>query len=261
VQIITLALFPFNMYFILSKVLAYFIQPLSWVFILLAIFFITKNKKRKHRCLIAAIVILYIFSNSFLFNKFAGVWDIPPYQQKNNDVYSCAIVLGGFSGGDKSNHGHFTAAADRFIRGAQLLTTGKASHLLITGGNGSLDPGTFREGAWAKVQLEELGISDSLILIENNSKNTIENAKFSNVILQKSNLKGPYLLVTSGFHMRRALMIFKKEGINVIPYSCNLMRRDDLSFDDYFIPSAEPLGGWVFYIKELIGYTVNYFNG
>jgi uncharacterized SAM-binding protein YcdF (DUF218 family) len=233
------------MYFILSKVLLYLLFPVTWIFILFVISLKTKNIRRKRTMLITAIALFYVFSNSFLFNQFAKRWDIPAYYINKATPYSCAIVL-----------------ADRFIQGVKLLKTGKVSHILITGGNGNLNPGGFREGTWAKTQLQELKFPDSTILIESNSRNTIENARFSNIILKQAHLASPYILVTSAFHMRRSMMIFKKEGIKVIPYSCNFMtNRDQDSFDDYFIPSSDNLSKWNIYLKELVGYAVNYFNG
>ncbi|MGZ3754300.1 MAG: YdcF family protein [Mucilaginibacter sp.] len=246
----------------MSKIFLYLLLPLTWVFILLAVAAFYKNKIRRKQFFIAAIFFLYLFTNTFLFNQFAKRWDIPAYTASDTAKYSCVIVLGGFAGEDKNGKGHFNWAADRFIQGVKLYKTGKASHILITGGNGSLTAGSFREGAWVKTQLLALGIPDSAVLIESNSRNTIENARFTNVILKKSGLRGPYLLVTSAFHMRRAAMIFKKENIAVIPYSCNLItNQTKYSFDDYFIPSAEPLGQWNLYLKELVGYVVNSFNG
>jgi uncharacterized SAM-binding protein YcdF (DUF218 family) len=249
------------MYFIFSKLLLYLLFPLSWVFILFIISFIINNKKRKRRCLIASVVILYVFSNSFLFNSFARCWDVPAYQLKNGESYSCAIVLGGFSGDDFNGNGHFTFAADRFIQGVKLFEMGKVSHVLISSGNGNLFPGGFKEADWVKTQLNDMRLPDSTVLIEDRSRNTIENARFSNAMLKKSHLAGPYLLVTSAFHMRRAAMIFKKEGVNFTPFSCNFIRSGKLSFDDFFIPDAEKLSNWNIYIKEVVGYVVNSING
>jgi uncharacterized SAM-binding protein YcdF (DUF218 family) len=250
------------MYFILSKILLYLLFPLSWIFVLLVIALTAKRPQKKRRFLIIAIVVLFIFSNTVIYNSFARLWDIPPHELKATDHYNCAIVLGGFSGESRIGGGHFNQSADRFIQSVLLLRTNKITHLLVSGGNGNLIPGSFREGAWVKTQLEALSFPDSAILIESNSKNTIENARFSNMLLKKSHLPGPYLLITSAFHMRRAAMIFKKEGINVVPYSCNVLTKQDrYSIDDYLIPSAENLSQWSLYLKEVIGYIVNSFNG
>ncbi len=248
------------MYFILSKVLLFLLFPFSWIFVLLIVAVVTKKPRQRRRFLIIAVVMLFIFANTVIFNFFAKLWDIPPNELKPTSHYSCGIVLGGFSGPMGDRKGHFNEASDRFIQSVLLLKTGKIANLLVTGGNGNLFPGSFREGTWVKTQLEALNFPDSAILIESNSKNTIENARFSNILLKKSHLPGPYLLITSAFHMRRALMIFKKQGINVIPYSSHVMtKQDNYSFDDYFLPSAEILGKWGIYLKEMVGYIANHF--
>lgn len=245
------------MYFILSKLLLLFILPLTWILILLIISWISKSKKWKYRCLVGAIVLLVLFTNPFLFNQFAQSWDIAPYKA-DSKKYSCAIILGGFSTSDGNNGGYFNTGADRFLQGIKLMSTGQASHMLITGGNGNLIPGGFREGLWVQKQLKEFNYPDSAILIESESKNTLENAKFSKEMLQKAKLSPPYLLVTSAFHMRRSLMIFKKAGIDVVPYPANyLVRRKFMASD--IIPQADILSSWNIYIKEVIGYVANSF--
>jgi uncharacterized SAM-binding protein YcdF (DUF218 family) len=218
---------------------------------------ISRSKKWKYRCLIAAIVLLVLFTNPFLFNQFAQSWDIAPYKS-DNKKYNCAIVLGGFSSGSYKADGYFNTAADRFIQGTKLLSTGQTSHLLITGGTGSLLSGEFREATWVKKQLHQFNYPDSAILIESNSKNTLENAKFSKVVLDRAKLKPPYLLVTSAFHMRRSLMIFKKAGMEVIPYPANYLIRRKAVVSD-IIPEADILSYWNIYIKEVVGYVANSF--
>ena len=61
--------------------------------------------------------------------------------------------------------------------------------------------------------------------------------------------------------MRRALRIFKKAGIEVIPYSCNYLSfRPEFSLAA-FIPDADVLAKWNFYIKEIVGMLVNSLSG
>jgi len=251
------------MYFLLSKLLLYFILPLNWIFVLFILCVTTKSKKRRARYFIAGLSLLYIFSNNFLFNQIAGRWDIEAHDLKNTDKYSCVMVLGGFAGEGLKGEGMFNTAADRFIQGVKLYKAGKASHILITGGNGRLLDNQFKESTWVKTQLQAFKVPDTAILIENNSRNTIENARFSKTILEKAHLNGPFLLITSAFHMRRAAMIFKKEHINVVPYPCNFItnRSGRYSFDDCFVPDSEILGRWPVYLKEFVGYAVNSFNG
>lgn len=246
------------MYFILSKVLLFILYPFMWVLVLLLISAFTKYSRLKKRSFIAALIILYVFSCPVLLNLVANAWNINKVPQLGNRKYSCAIVLGGFSSIDKDGKGYFNSAADRFIQGMRLLSMGKVSRLMITGGNGTLAQGGFREGPWAKSQLEDLKYPDSLILIESQSRNTMENAAFSKTILQKAHLQPPYLLVTSDFHIRRAMMIFKKEGYNVIAYPCNFFGPGKTSFDfDSFMPAPYILAAWGTYTKEMFGYWVD----
>ncbi len=245
------------MYFVLSKVLLFLIYPLFWVFILLVTGLLVKNAKRRKRLLIASAVLLYFFSTSFFLNVFAHCWSVSVPVVKQPKTYSCAIVLGGFSGPLGNGDGYFNASADRFIQGLKVLATGKAKHILITGGNGSLMPGAFREGAWVKTQLDELKVPDSSVLIESQSRNTIENAEFSRPILQKAGLEPPYLLITSDFHMRRAYMIFRNRDYDVVPYPCNFMFGGWYFSFDQFIPDGGAISGWNMYVKELVGYIVD----
>ena len=248
------------MYFVLSKVLLFLIFPMLWIFVLLLIALLAKDKKRKQRLLIIAVALLYVFSIPFFINRFAAAWAVPHYSSKNTKTYSCVIVLGGFSSSDKDGNGYFTGASDRFIEGIKLLSSGKAKHILITGGSGSLLPDGFKEGPWVKTQLQALNYPDSSILIEGNSRNTIENAVFSKTILENAHLKPPYLLVTSDFHMRRAQMIFKKQGYDFDAYPCDFSGvNNSVSLSD-FIPDAGSLAAWNIYLKELVGYMVDYYK-
>lgn len=246
------------MYFVLSKLLLFLILPLYWIIILVLAGIFVKNRRTKKRCFIAAAIVFYIFSIPILMNAFESIWDIRV--PANHKKYSCVIVLGGFAGDGGEDGGHFTEMSDRFIQGVKLMTTGQASHILISGGNGMLMPGDFREATYVKTQLRKFNIPDSLILIESNSKNTFENAKFTKVVLEKARIKGPYLLVTSAFHMRRSLMLFRHAGMEVDPYPCNYLTFSTHMLVGAFMPDSNVLGTWEFYIKEVIGYAVNYFK-
>lgn len=249
------------MYFILSKVLAFLLFPLSYVFVLLLIAIFSKSTRNKKRYLLCGVGVLYFFSNSLLLNLVAKAWDVAPGKLAAGKTYSAAIILGGFSSEAKKGQGMFNTSSDRFIQGVILQRTGRVKDLLISGGNGNLLPSTFREADWVKLQLQAVKVPDSCILIEANSRNTMENAAFSKILLLKHGRPGPYILITSAFHMRRSMMIFKKKGVDVIAYPCNyLAGTTDLSLWD-LQPNAETLSKWSFYIKEGIGYVVNSISG
>lgn len=245
------------MFFVFSKLLIVFIYPVTWIAALLIAALIVKNVKVKRRLLFISTLLLLLFSNTFLLDQFAKHWDIPP-APINEGQYSCAIVLGGFTSEDAHGHGFFNGAADRFIQGLKLLRTGKVSHILISSGNGNLIHDNFREADWVKTQLLLFKVPDSCILIENRSRNTLENAAFSKSVLNAQHLQPPFILVTSAFHMRRSLGIFKRAGLDVIPYPCNYIAGTGGFSLGQFIPDATTLSVWNTYTKEMVGTIVNH---
>lgn len=247
------------MFFILSKTFIFLLNPIIWILSGLLLALLISDQALKRKALISSISLFILLSNPFLLDQFAQKWDIAGTLD-NNKVYSCAIVLGGFSSVADDGEGFFNASADRFIQAVKLKSTGRVSHLLITGGNSKIVPGKFKESIWVRDQLLKLNIPDSSILIESNSRNTLENAAFAKSALKSRNLQPPYLLITSAFHMRRSLYTFEKAGIQVVPYSSNFIAgKNNISFND-FVPQAEVLNKWGTYLKELIGFGIYYVN-
>jgi len=245
------------MYFILSKVLLFLIVPLNWIVACLLIAVFTPRSKLRKRCFIAGVVLTIIFTNQWLLYLFARNWDVPPESLEKGKVYSAVIVLGGFSGEDKNGRGVFNSYSDRFIQGLELKEQNKASHILISSGNGNLQASSFREATWVKGELKKFNLPDSTILIEQDSRNTFENASFSKKLLEQKHLPPPYLLVTSAWHMRRAQYIFKKEGLNIVPCSSGVVyNARKVTIDNYLMPDTDTLGRWGSYLKEVIGLIV-----
>ena len=87
--------------------------------------------------------------------------------------------------------------------------------ILISGGQTYSDSGAEAEIS-ARV-LKSLGVPDDKILTETKSVNTTQNARYSAEILRDKGLKKP-VLVTSAFHMKRAMINFKLCQFEPIAY-------------------------------------------
>jgi uncharacterized SAM-binding protein YcdF (DUF218 family) len=244
------------MFGFLSKTIAFLTDPLSWVLILFVMAFLLKKPAARRRLFFAALAVLLLFSNPLLLNQFAKRWDITHRALPKTEKYSCAIVLGGFSSQLNKDSGYFNWSSDRFIEAVKLYNNGNVSHILVTGGNGT-PPHQFEEADWVRTQLREFHVPDSCILTEDKSRNTLQNAAFTKPVIENSGLKPPYLLVTSGFHMRRSLGIFRREQIPVVPYSCNFVAGIGSIDAGDFLPDAGTIFGWNTYIKEVLGTIVN----
>ena len=86
--------------------------------------------------------------------------------------------------------------------------------MVFTGGSGSLIA-EAKEAPAARELLIELGVDPARIIVEDKSRNTEENAQFTAAIVPPEP-KQRWLLVTSAFHMPRAIGVFEKAGFNVV---------------------------------------------
>ena len=138
---------------------------------------------------------------------------LPPAQAPKADVI---VVLGGNTQSNRSNWFEpysRSTAIDRIDRAADLYFENKASHIVVSGG--SLEGPTSEAHGMARV-LRQKGIPESAIVLENNSRNTYENALFSQQIIQQFGWS-KVAVVTSSLHMPRAIAPFKKLGVDAVP--------------------------------------------
>jgi uncharacterized SAM-binding protein YcdF (DUF218 family) len=95
--------------------------------------------------------------------------------------------------------------------------------------------------------------STERILLENRSRNTIENARYTKELTTFTET-GPWLLVTSAFHMPRAFEIFSDHQIDVMPYPTDFRsNHSDSGFRWSLAKSASQLK---ILMHEWIGITV-----
>ncbi len=87
--------------------------------------------------------------------------------------------------------------------------------------------------------------------LEEKSRNTAENARFSYQILGKENIR-KILLVTHALHMPRAAQQFRRVGFNVMPAPTGFITPENRSVFSY-IPSASALEVSSMALHELLG--------
>ena len=91
--------------------------------------------------------------------------------------------------------------------------------------------------------------------IEDKSRNTLENARYSREVLQAAGINQVYL-VTHAWHMRRALWSFQTYGVAAIPAATGFshLGREDTRLLGY-LPSARGMRMSSLAIRERIGYV------
>lgn len=86
------------------------------------------------------------------------------------------------------------------------------TQVIVSGGQGTDEP--ISEALGMKIYLMQKGIEEERIVLEANSRNTNENLKLSSELLNLQEDKVG--IVTSNFHVFRALQIANKQGYNEI---------------------------------------------
>ncbi len=247
------------MFFILSKILSFILSPLWWIAILLLLFLVLRNYRRRRILFYTSFTLLVVFSNQLLFYHVAGWWEGDLIKSEEVDACNGIILLGGFSSYKvESDRIRFSESADRLLNALELYHLKKADRFIFTGGSGRIIDRGQKEGEFLKDYLILMGIPEDSLMVEMNSRNTHENAEMTFAMLKEENLeKGDYLLVTSGFHMKRAMGCFKKAGLKVHPYNTDPLQSVIApDFTDAITPSAGVLGKWQLLIREWIGYFI-----
>jgi uncharacterized SAM-binding protein YcdF (DUF218 family) len=243
------------MFFFLSKILTFLFMPFSWVLLLLLVSLFWKKKAKQLRW--ASLVVLLFFSNTFILQEVNRWWEVPVTLDSELEEYPVVVVLGGFSTYDTlANRVAFRESGDRLFQGLRLLQNGTVDHMIISGGSGSVTRPELRESLFAGEYLNEIGIPKRKVWLESESQNTKQNAEYSAAILKEHALENEtILLCTSGYHMRRSIACFEKQGLKVIPYSTDSkVGERNFWLPDIILPSAYALAYWQVLFHEWVGF-------
>lgn len=251
------------MFFVLSKILSFLIQPLLWGVLFLILSLFAKSEKKRRKRILTSLIILFLFSNQAIFHEVTNAWEMEPVQLRDfKEHYEVAVVLGGIVSMDREHKiVEFQSNSDRFLNVLPLYFNGQVEKILIAGGTGRVF-GEEKEATILQNYLIKIGVSYEDIIVETQSRNTFENAKNSADILKEMGIKGKILLSTSSTHMYRSAICFKKQGIefDVFPVDQVSYKRE-LTLDRILIPHAKTLDRWNGLIHEWVGILVYKLKG
>lgn len=246
------------MFFYISKIVTFLIDPLFIILALLLLFLLKGTKRNSTRLILyPAYVFLYLastgsFADSLLYKL--------EHIEKPSQLlahYDAVIVLSGMTDAQNSSSDRieFSGAVDRILAGITLIKKGRADMLIISGGDGSLTQQYKPEARVLRDFSLEWGLPRNQILIDDKSRNTYENAVFTAELLENQKVE-KLLLITSAFHMVRSRGCFRKVGLDVDVYPVDYMAAN--KGDDFrrFLPSSSSLAKTNLVIHELIGIFV-----
>jgi uncharacterized SAM-binding protein YcdF (DUF218 family) len=212
------------MFFLLSKILGFFALPsnLAATILVVGVALLFTRFSRAGRWLaVFGVVLLLLAGLSPLGNALIFPLEerFPPWDASRG-APDGIVVLGGAIGPDISAARHtpdLNESAERLTAVADLARRYPSAHILYTGGDARL---VFHGGIEADVAVtlfESFGIARSRVIIERKARNTFENAAFSKELVDPRPGER-WLLVTSGYHMPRAIGVFRHAGFAVEAY-------------------------------------------
>lgn len=133
------------------------------------------------------------------------------------------IVLGGSY--DTESHSYLSTIileedTEPFAVMVDLARRYPEAKIIFSGGTDPSTPGPS-EASIVKKYFVSFGIAPERILIEERSQTTAENARFTADLLHPVP-SARWLLVTSAYHMPRAMGVFRKVGFNVLAFPAGL---------------------------------------
>jgi uncharacterized SAM-binding protein YcdF (DUF218 family) len=186
------------------------------------------------------------------------------YPYKSPDSYPDADAIVVLGGGVRGYAGStfpvidLNRASDRELFAAQLYKAGKARAIILSGG---ADP-IYRTGAAAvgmKIFLMNLGIPSRAIHLGTKSRNTVENAQ--EVVAMLKPMKGrKILLVTSALHMKRAVWLFSRSDLQVIPAPTDFEVMNIPFSIHRILPDVEAFENSTRAYREYVGMVAHWFG-
>jgi uncharacterized SAM-binding protein YcdF (DUF218 family) len=213
------------LFFALSKTLGILLLPTDFLILLgaLGVVLLFTRFASRGRALVAASIVLFaLFGFTSLGNLLLYPLEarFPPWDAARG-APDGIVVLGGPINPDLSAErgiAVFSGGADRLIAAAALAHRYPEARLIYSGGNANLlADDASKEADYAASVFESLGIARQRQTMERRSRNTMENAEFSKALAAPKPGER-WLLVTSAYHMPRAIGVFRKAGFAVEAY-------------------------------------------
>jgi uncharacterized SAM-binding protein YcdF (DUF218 family) len=211
------------MFFVLSKTLGVFLVPSNFIiaFCVLGLGLIFWRRRMGGWLLACCVAAFLIFG----FSPIGAILLLPletrfpPWNPDTGDPTGIIVLGGGVDPELTAARGTpaLNSSGARIVVAAELAHRYPKTRLIYVGGNARLRSSNLSEADVAENIFKNLGIGEDRLQLERKSRNTDENVRFS-VQLVDPKLGERWLLVTSAFHVPRAMGLFRKAGFTLDPY-------------------------------------------
>jgi uncharacterized SAM-binding protein YcdF (DUF218 family) len=255
------------MFFILSKILGFFAAPSNFLIsigVLGLLLLFTRFTRLASWLVVTSLVLLAIAGLSPLGNALILPLEdrFPPWDPSHGVPDGIVVLGGAISPGvsDARDSVALDEAAERITATAELARRYPDARIIFSGGSGSLVEREGPEAPFAVRELLALGVAHDRITAEEQSRNTIENAAFSHLLAHPKPGER-WLLVTSAYHMPRAMAAFRAVGFAVEAYPVDWRTRGWVDLQKGFPTLSEGLRRTDAAAREWIGLVVYRLTG
>ena len=213
------------MSFYLSKILWLIVNPFNiFIFITLFTIFLYFINFRRLSLIIYLINFIFIALISFLPIGSYLTYIIEKEFHTNTkfpDQVDGILILGGatnpllFKEFDQIS---LNGSAERLVESVMIIRKFEKAKVIFSGGSGIVNRSDLGHSQVAKLFYKKMGVDINKIFFEDKSRNTHENIIYSKKIAKPKKNEN-WLLITSAFHMKRALLIAEKNNWKFIPYA------------------------------------------
>lgn len=211
------------MFFYAAKIVWFFAQPsvaLTTLLLIGAGLLFTRFSGAGAAIVVVCAILLALFGLSPFGNAIILPLEdrFPRATLAEGEAIAGIVVLGGAEDvgvGRARKTSSLNEAADRLFEAAALAREHPETVILFSGGDAGIIRGAGNESAGAAYILRRLGLSPDRLLLEDKARDTYENAVFSGAMMKASQGQGRWLLITSAYHMPRAMGCFRKAQVDV----------------------------------------------
>jgi uncharacterized SAM-binding protein YcdF (DUF218 family) len=186
-----------------------------------------------------------------------------PDLDTTGDGIAGIIVLGGAEdsrAADSPQLAPLSEAAERYTEAVALARRLPQARVIFTGGSGLLVPTGPQEADVAGRLLEALGVAKERLTLESKSRDTYENAILTaRLVAPKPHDR--WLLVTSAWHMPRAMGAFRRAAFTVEAWPVDYRTARGLAMLRLQSSLPEGLRRIDFIVREYVGLVVYYARG
>jgi uncharacterized SAM-binding protein YcdF (DUF218 family) len=255
------------MFFTLSKVLGFFAAPSNFLIsigVLGLILLCTRFTRLASWLIVTSLVLLVIAGLSPLGNALILPLEdrFPPWNPSHGAPDGIVVLGGAISPGvsEARNAIALDEAAERITATAELARRYPDARIIFSGGSGSLLEREGPEAPFAVRQLIALGVAHDRITADEQSRNTLENAAYAR-LLANPKPGERWLLVTSAYHMPRAMSAFRAVDFAVDAYPVDWRTRGTEDLRRGFPTLSEGLRRTDVATREWVGLIVYRLTG